>query len=126
MSEPSQAVQKALFEALGALSCEVYDYVPQGAAYPYVVIDSMVAMNDDPLASRREVRMVYLSIWSQYKGQKEVLGIHAQIDTLLHNKKLPLETGRMVMCRVIDKKSDREPDGLTFQGRVKLRVITEF
>lgn len=126
MSEPSVAVQTAIYTALQGLSAaDVYDAVPQGAAYPYVVIDSTLIMADDPLASRRDERIIYLSVWSQYRGQKEVLEIMAEIDALLHQQSLSLSTGRMVRSYVKDKITNRDADNLTFQGRVTLRVITE-
>lgn len=126
MSDPSIPVQKALNDRLKELTnAEVYDAVPQNAAYPYVVIDDTTILPDDPLAKRRDERIVYLSVWSKYRGQKEVLSILAQIDQLLHRQRLPMDTGRMVQCFVIGKLTRREPDNLTFQGRATLRIITE-
>jgi orotate phosphoribosyltransferase len=77
------------------------------------------------LNSRKDERMVYLSIWSQYRGQKEVVEIMADIDDALHRKALTLESGTMVQSFVQNKHTSREPDNLTFQGSVKLRIITQ-
>lgn len=127
MSEPSAATQKALYTALSAAlsPIKVYDAVPQGAAYPYVVINNTEIVTADFLGSRKDERMVYLSVWSQYRGQKEVLDILADIDAALHRTALTLETGRMVQCFVADKGTSRDSDNLSFQGRVKLRIITQ-
>lgn len=133
MSDPSVAVQKAIYTALTAgfaasspsINVPVYDAVPQDSAYPYVVIDRMEVVSDDPLSSRRDVRFMYLSIWSRWRGQKQVLDLLSIIDSTLHHKKLQMESGRMVMCYVDGKRTMRDSDNLTFQGAVKLRIITE-
>lgn len=135
MADPSWAAQKAIFGALSgkltygtaspADTVPIYDAVPQAAAYPYVVIESQIAEIDDPLASRRDVRFFYLSVWSTYAGQKEVVEIMQQIDGLLANARLAMESGRMVRCYVIRKRTMREPDNVTFMGQVTLRMLTE-
>jgi hypothetical protein len=127
MSDPSLATQKAIFEALssGLSPVKVYSAVPQGTSYPYVSMDSMVTMPDDPLAKRRDERILYLSVWSRYHGNKEVQQIMTSIYNLLHQVRLPMDTGRMVKCFVKSRVCRRESDNLTFQGAVVLRVITE-
>jgi hypothetical protein len=126
VADPGVAVQKAVFEALdAALSCPVYDRVPQGAAYPYVTLSGQMATPDDPLNSRRDERFVYLNVWSQYAGQKEVLDIMATIDAILHRARLSMDSGRMVRAYVTRKMTNREPDNETYQGAVTVRILTE-
>lgn len=127
MSEPTSAILKALYTRLtSALSpIKAYDSVPQGAAYPYVVIESAFAANADFLTARKDDYFIYLSIWSQYRGQKEVADIISAIDANLHRVQLPLDTGRMVQCLVAEKRTIRDADNLTFQGSVKLRIMAE-
>lgn len=126
MTDPVEAVQTALYAALSAgLSCPVYDRVPKRAAYPYVVIDRSDASPDDPLSSRRDIRVFYLSVWSTYPGQKGVLGILAAVDAALHNARPAMATGRWVTSRVIRKSTQREPDGETFQGQAVIEITTE-
>lgn len=85
----------------------------------------MEAQDNDFLASRRDTRMMYLSIWSRYRGQKQVLDIIAQVDAALHNKRLALDTGRMVVCKVRRKRSTLDADGLTYMGSVTLEIVTQ-
>lgn len=126
MTDPSLPLQKAVYTALAnALSCGVYDSVPQGAAYPYVVIDREEVIDADYLASRKDERFLYLSVWSRYHGQKEVKEIMADIDAALHRQKLAMDSGRMIICYVQRKTTLRDSDNLTFQGAVTLRVLTE-
>lgn len=144
MADPSLAVQGAIYTALGGSSgftingspgttVKVYDKVPAGAAYPYVTLDSQFVNDADFLASRMDERFLYLNVWSAPNsnqntsnvGQKEVLEIMAEIDARLHNKRLSLATGTMVICRVKRKRTSREPDNETFMGQVTLRILTQ-
>jgi hypothetical protein len=126
MADPSFALQVALFGRLVAeVSCPIYDSVPMDAPFPYVSLDYEISSNDDPLASRRDIRLFYLSVWSDFKGQEEVKRLMAEIDAATHERPLALTTGRVVSIRVDRKQTNREPDGVTYQGSVTLRIITE-
>lgn len=127
MTDPSWPLQQALYSALeAALSCPVYDAVPQGAAYPYVVLGDEVRRNADPVSGRRrDIRYRYLSIWSQHKGQREVMQIIAAIDAALHEQPLTLSTGDVVSVRVDNSSTSRDADGETYMGRVTLKILTQ-
>lgn len=126
MADPSFALQVAVFDRLEVeVSCPIYDSVPMNADMPYVSLDYEITSNNDPLASRRDIRLFYLSVWSDFKGQEEVKRLMAEIDAALHERPVPLTTGRVVSIRVDRKQTNREPDGVTYQGSVTLRIITE-
>jgi hypothetical protein len=130
VSEPSNAVQKALYQALtvgspAPLSAAVYDHVPQNASYPYVVIDAQETAEDDHLTEQLDERFIYLSVWSRQRGQKEVNTLIGQIHDALHQQRFALDVGRMVNCLVIRKRSGLDADGLTYQGSVTVKVRTE-
>ena len=132
MTYPAGALQAAIFTALsgnltgvGGLPCPVYDRVPQKTAYPYVAFDTQTSVPDDPLASQRSEIAFFLSVWSTYKGQLEVLQVMGQIHDLIHQARLTLDAGRNVRCYVIRQATQREPDNETFQGQVTIRAIVE-
>lgn len=126
MTDPSWSLQQALYQALSAaLPCPVYDAVPQGAAFPYVTLDREVRRSADYLSSRMDERFVYLNVWSDYPGQKEVKEIIAAIDAALHRQPLTLATGRVVTCIVRDTDTSRDADGVTYMGRVTLQILTQ-
>jgi len=79
------ALKTAIYGALSNISAPVFDHVPQGTDYPYVVIDYMDATNAEYLSNRKDQVIVYLSVYSVYRGQTEVLGIMQEIDDALHN-----------------------------------------
>ena len=124
MAEPTKALHKALLASLeSACSCSVYDAVPQDASYPYVVMDDTQVGNEDFVNGRLDRRFYYLSIWSRNPGQAEVMGIIEEIDAI-HEQKLTLDTGDACSVRIERKRTNREPDNLTFMGHVTLRILT--
>lgn len=129
MVDPGWAVQKSIKAVLdGVLTAGVYDDVPPGAAYPYVVFERQIVPTTavEPLGkTRRSERLLYLSIWSRYAGQKEVLEIISDIYEAVHRKRLSLEVGTMIRCFVETTSTARDIDGETMQGQVALRVIVE-
>ena len=127
MSDPGLALQKALFEKLStALATPVFDAVPANTPYPYVTLDYETVENTTPVSGKkRENRLFYLSIWSDYQGQAEVKRINGEISEALDEIALPLSTGTAVSVRVLRTETNREPDGKTYMGSVTLRIITQ-
>lgn len=123
----SLALQTALYQRLtSTLSVPVYDSVPMDTPPPYVTLDSEIAQDNTPVSGKtRERRLLYLSVWSNYQGQKEVKAIMGEIKTALHRTKLVLESGRAFGLSVDSQRTNREPDGITFQGAVTLSVLTQ-
>lgn len=122
--EVHQAVYAALTAALAPVP--VYDIAPQDAAYPFVDMSSQQALPitantpyNDELAEHR----VYLTVWSSYRGQAEVLGINAKIYDALHFQKLTLGAGTAVLCEIQSAESRLDADGLTHQGAVIVRLL---
>jgi Protein of unknown function (DUF3168) len=124
MASPGKALHKGLLAKIDTLiDCEVYDAVPQGAAYPYVLIDTDAVSNEDYFNLRMERRFIYLSIWSRAYGSAEVRGIIDQIDAI-NESPITLDTGDMVSVRVERTHCNREPDNLTYMGSITLRILT--
>lgn len=127
MSDPSIALQAALYQRLSSeLTTPVYDAVPMGTAYPYITIDNEQSTNTSPVSGRKRAkRFIYLSVWSGYKGQAEVKRINSEIEVALDERPLMLATGRAVSVRVERMSSNRDADGVTYQGSITLRIITQ-
>ena len=126
--DPKPAYHKALAQhlsaryAAGDLSAPPYDAVVQGAKLPYVTIDSSTSDEADMLSERRDDVFTLLTIWSDTPGQHEVIKIMAELDSVLDRHRLPLDTGRVATMRVRRTSTHREPDNVTFQGRMTLLV----
>jgi hypothetical protein len=127
MSDPSVAFQTAIYTELDAqLSVPIYDSVPQSATYPYVTIDYQDSSRANWLSDRKDEKTMYFAVWSDYRGQKEVLAIMSELDTLLNNQRFTLSTGRIAKMQVLSKRTNRESDGVTFMGQLRLQVLLEF
>ena len=123
----SSATQKAVYDALKAALApvKVFDSVPDGTAKPYVSLDAQDVAHDDLLSEVKYQRRIYLSIWSEYKGQKEVLGIVDAIEAALHSKRLPMDEGRMILATVERVRSNLDADGETYMASVTVKINTE-
>ncbi len=124
MSDAGWAVQTAIFTALNGnvgAGVSVYNHVPQNAAYPYVVIDGCEISEIDWITTRHDNIYVYLSVWSQYNGNKQVLDIISAIDTALHNKKLQLNVGYNILTKIKQKRCKIDGDGVTYMGGVTVK-----
>jgi hypothetical protein len=117
----------ALFQKLStSLTVPIFDAVPMDTPYPYVTLDFEVSDNASPISgNKRETRLFYLSVWSDYSGQAEVKRINIEIAAALDRIALPLSTGRAVSVSVLRTETSREPDGKTYMGSVTLRIITQ-
>lgn len=126
MADPSVALQEAMFARLEAeVSCPIYDGAPMDSDMPYVSFDREISTNISPIAGRkRQQRLIYLSVWSDAHGQAEVKRILGEVVAALDERRLPLTVGRAVSVRIEQADAQREPDGVTYQGSVTVRVIT--
>lgn len=126
MADPTVAVHKAIYTALSAdLTIPVYDHVPQKASYPYVEILRHVSTQRDSLVAQKDEIVTYLTVWSDYKGQKQVLTVMEEIYNSLHRKKLTLDAGEMVRMMIQTRDTTRDVDDSTFMGNVTVSSIVE-
>lgn len=129
MADASVAIQKAIYSALNGnigSGVGVYNFTPQNTPYPYVVIGGNEIISDDFFVERKSECFFYISVWSQEKGNKQVLEIISAIDTALHRKKLPLEFGAMIDCIVKRKSNNLDADGVTYMGNVTVNIMVEY
>ena len=84
-----------------------------------------MSVSIDALVERTQEQSIFLNVWSESRGQAEVLGIIADIDQKLHGVALTLETGTAVSVRVDQTGTRRDADNVTFMGNVTLRIITQ-
>jgi len=127
MADTAIPLQAVLYARLSdELSVPVYDAVPMDTAPPYVTIDSEQMTNSSVISGRKRAnRFIYLSVWSNYRGQAEVKRINAEIEASLDERPLILSDGRAFGVRVERMSTNRDADGVTFQGSVTVRVITQ-
>lgn len=118
------ALHKALFQALKASSIPWLDSVPQGTPYPYGTVTANFSVRMGFLSEAHHERFIYLDVWSQVRGQEEVLRVMGELEAMLHGRRLELDAGRTVLIEVDRAHARRDADGETYNGRVTLRVVT--
>ncbi len=127
MTDPAIPLQAALYARLSdELSVPVYDAVPMGSELPYLTIDSEMASNTSPISGRdRASRLLYLTAWSDYRGQREVKQIMSEVYAALNQRPLVLADGRAFGVRVERMSTNRDADGVTYMGSVVLKINTQ-
>lgn len=128
-------VQKSLHEVLsdrsslttllGAGSDSLYDYVPAGGVFPYIVFSAMQAQVLGTQAQDALDITVTMDVYSRATGYREVRAIIAELISALHNVDLSVSGQDIIMCRIVATNTQMLGDGKTRQGRVVLRVVSE-
>jgi hypothetical protein len=130
MSDALWAIQTALLEVLTddeTLSSKitgVFDHVPEGQAFPYIVIGEATAVPDNTHSTFGTSATVTLHIWSAYDGFAEALDIKADVDRLVDHQLLPLEGHRTVLCHLQQSVTLRDPDKDVRHVPVRYRIDT--
>lgn len=100
----------------------VHDDVPDGTAYPYVVMGESSEAPFDSFTQQGRSVIVTIHTWSQYQGAKETETMLSRIITLLDRYALSVSGGVLTRCVFESKQTMRDPDGLTRHGVVTFLV----
>ncbi len=126
MSAASWPLQKALFTALteALAPVPVLDDVPQGQAFPYVVIGEDT-VTDWPMLGDDEAEEIAVTIhvWSRYAGRKEAKELMGTIKAALHQQTLTVDGQQLVTLRFAFETLFMDPDGLTRHGVIRFRAL---
>lgn len=129
MSQHSFSLQSVVYSALSsdsALSAiinGVYDDVPEGTGFPYVVIGEDTATNIGTNTVDALEHTLTLHVWSQYRGRKEAKQIMSRIYEILHNADLSATDAVLVNLRQEFETTLVEADGLTRHGVMRFRAV---
>jgi hypothetical protein len=131
MSDHSFELQKTIFSTLNSdstitstFSATVHDHVPQGTAFPYIVIGEET-MTDDSSSKDIDFNEFTLVIhtFSLNRGRKEAKNIMARVYALLHNANLSVTGASHINTRFEFHDVIKENDGLTYHGVQRFRTI---
>lgn len=87
MASALNAWQAALYARLDSqLATPVYDYVPPGAAFPYVQIGEDIMLFDSAKVEDSVIVQSDIHVWSVAEGAKECKDIMSNIRTALHRQ----------------------------------------
>jgi hypothetical protein len=121
------AIQQASFDRLSSYPGmpTVYDDVPTGAAFPYVVIgeDTHIPFDtDDSLGSESTVTF---HVWSRYRGKKEAKEILGLIYEALTRQALSVVGHDLITIEFDYSDVLLDPDGITRHGVSRFRWLVE-
>ena len=125
-------LQKAIFTKLdgdAVLKSKItgiFDHVPQGQPFPYVVIgDDQAEDFDDNRGTGFEVEAT-IHVWARdHRGRATVKAVLADIYRLLHRQPLTVVGAHHVGSFQEFTDSFREPDGATFHGLTRVLITLE-
>jgi len=129
MSDHSLELQKSIFNALDGdstlqnLVTDVYDFVPENTAFPYVKVGEETSLDNGTKTLQGNEHTLVIHTFSRYRGSKEVKEIMSRIYTLLHESSLSVTGASLVNLRFEFSDVIKENDGLTSHGLQRFRAI---
>lgn len=105
----------------------VYDYVPEEADYPFVVIGEATEVPDNRHGGFGRETVITLHVWSQYRGHSQGLRIASLITGLLDHQPLTLTGLAWIATRFEFSQTltDPEPPGDIRHVVLRYRIVTE-
>ena len=130
---PMLPVQLAIYtrltgdSALMDLISDVFDYVPETAAYPFIVIGEAIETPDNRLGGFGRQTVVTLHVWTQHRGHSKGLAIAAKVTALLDHQPLTITGLDHIVTRFEFSQTltDPEPPGDIRHVVLRYRVVTE-
>ena len=132
MTVHSWELQKTVFSALNsgnitdyesAAITGVFDDVPQGTAYPYIVVGEETAIDVSSKDKDIFEHTLTVHVWSQYRGRRDIKVIMKQVHDILHDSSLTVSGGSMVNMRQEFQTTLLEGDGITRHGVIRFRAV---
>ena len=128
MSDHSLGLQKTIFDALDgdstlqSLVTDVFDFVPENTAFPYVKIGEETSVDNGTKTLQGNEHTLVIHTFSRYRGSKEIKEIMSLVYDVLHESSLTI-SGAMNNMRFEFSDIIKEPDGLTTHGVQRFRTF---
>jgi hypothetical protein len=126
----SLAVQQAIHAHLAAdasLMAQVggvYDAVPQGATYPYVVLDEQGMRSWNTTTTQGAEITLALHVFSREAGRKQLLLVLERLYALLHEAALSVSGQSFTHVHLTSQEVELTDDAVTFHGMQQYRITT--
>ncbi len=128
MLSSAWALQQAVFAVLSCNSTvqdevadRIFDAVPRGSDFPYIVIGD----GSETAASDLIEHSLSINIWSRGGGHREAKRIAAAVRDALDGMPLTLDGHSLIDIRFDTADYSRWSDGETWRGVVRFRAVTE-
>ncbi|MGW1127456.1 DUF3168 domain-containing protein [Streptomyces sp. NPDC002526] len=112
---------------LSALISGVYDYVPETATYPFIVVGEAIETPANAHDRYGRETVMTLHVWTQHRGHSQGLTIAARVTALLDHQPLTVPGLDHVATRheYAQTLTDPEPPGNIRHVVLRYRVVTE-
>lgn len=124
---PLDDVQRGLYVALtaaGLADGRVYDHVPEGAVWPYVVVGDVVGVPDNAHRQPGWAVDVAVHVWSHASGAKEAQQLLGEVVQLIDHRpdQVTVDGWTVVAIRTRRTMTMRDPDPDVRHGVVDLTI----
>ena len=129
MSDYASALQQTVFNALEQSSTlqnlvtDVYDFVPESTAFPYVKIGEQTMVDNGTKDKKGSDFTIEVHTFSRYRGSVEIKNIMSVVYDILHESSLSVSGASLVNMRFEFSDIIKENDGLTTHGVQRFRVF---
>ena len=129
MSDYASALQQTVFNALDQSSTlqnlvtDVYDFVPEGTAFPYVKIGEQTMVDNGTKNKQGTDFTIEVHTFSRYRGSVEIKNIMSVVYDILHESSLSVSGADLNNMRFEFSDIIKENDGLTTHGVQRFRVF---
>ena len=129
MSNYASALQQTVFNALDQSSTlqnlvtDVYDFVPESTAFPYVKIGEDTMVDNGTKDKKGSDFTIEVHTFSRYRGSVEIKNIMSVVYDILHESSLSVSGASLVNMRFEFSDIIKENDGLTTHGVQRFRVF---
>lgn len=134
MSDGANALWQAVFDALGAdagvqallgFPPRIYEHVPDGTAFPYLVIGGGATLEAGTDTGQGSFHRLVFHVWSRERGLSQCRAVTDAIHAVLHEAALALPGRALTYLRFEGSDVLREPDGRTFHGVIRFIARSE-
>ena len=129
MSDYASALQQTVFNALDQSSTlqnlvtDVYDFVPERTAFPYVKIGEQTMVDNGTKNKQGTDFTIEVHTFSRYRGSVEIKNIMSVVYDILHESSLSVSGADLINMRFEFSDIIKENDGLTTHGVQRFRVF---
>jgi hypothetical protein len=132
MTSASWALQQAVFATLSASEAvrdlageRVFDAVPRGSAFPYIVVGDASETNASTATEEGSEHTLEIRIWSRGGGTREIKLVAEAVREALDGAELTLDGQALIDLRFTSADFARETDGETYRAVMRFRAVTE-
>ena len=103
-----------------SITTKVFDDVPEGTAYPYVIIGTEQTREAGTKSTDGNIYNFDIEVWSQYRGQKEIKEVMERLYNIFNNSTISVSGADSVMSFVVSAITLVEPDAITRHGIINI------